>query len=60
MKNVLSILASKFQNQISEFVISEAFVIDGELHTTSTYDFSTETYKNMVSFLNENGVECAF
>lgn len=38
MKNLINKLKVNFKNEIKNFGITEVFIINGELYTTSNYD----------------------
>jgi len=52
MENQINWLMAKFSNEIKNFGITEAFIIDGVLHTTSNYDLTGELIDEMETELN--------
>jgi hypothetical protein len=49
-----------FSNEawVKEFGVTEIFVFDGEIFTTSKYDLHYSYIQAIANTLNENGIEC--
>jgi len=43
---------------VKEFGVTEIFVFDGEIFTTSTYDLHYSYIQAIAKTLNEKGIEC--
>lgn len=51
MKNQINKLQAKFSNEIKLFGITEVFIVNGELYTTSNYDLPYELISKFESEL---------
>lgn len=60
MKNVLEIIAAQYPAIVAEYKITEAFVVNGDLHITSIWDIDSDTYRAMIDFVAAQGFDCKF
>ena len=54
MINYVNMLAAKFAKQIAEYGITEVNVINGEIYSTSNYDYDQTLEEAFLKYINEN------
>lgn len=56
MENLINLFSG--ESWINEFLVTEIFIVDGELHVTSAFDLHPTKYQSIADQLSAYGLHC--